>query len=129
MKRYVKNIAFSALCLLAVACGGGNEPESVAKKFLEATTSGEIAEAKKYTDEQTGMMLGMTESMITPEKKAEMAKQKPDIEILSSEVKDSTAVVKYKITNTKTKESVEKQLDMKQVKGDWKVTVKKEGKN
>ena len=127
MKKIIAVFAFLALALV-VSCSGGNGPEEVAKKFLDATNTGEFGEAKKYADEKTGQMLGMVEGMMPPDKKAEMKKKAPKVEIISSEEKDSVAVVKYKLTG-EGQAGEEKSLDLKKEKGDWKVTINKEDKN
>lgn len=127
MKKIIAVFAFLSMALL-VSCSGGNSPEDVAKKFLEATNKGEYGEAKKYADEKTGQMLGMVEGMMPPDKKEEMKKKPVTVEIISSEEKDSIATVKYKLTG-EGQTGDEKSLDLKKEKGDWKVTINKEDKN
>lgn len=128
MKKIIAVFAFLSLGLL-VSCGNENGPEGVAKKFLEAVNKGEFDEAKKYTDEQTGQMLGMVGGMMTPEKKEEAKKKDIKVEIVSSEVKDSIATVKYKLTGKDAEGTDEKTLALKKVGDDWKVTINKEDKN
>lgn len=129
MKNIFKVIAVLAFGLSVISCGGGgNSAEGVANKFLEASNKGNFEEAKKYTDEQTAQMMTMMSSYLTPDKKAELEKRDIKIDILSSEEKDSTAVVKYKLTDGETKKTQESQLDLKKVNDEWKVTVNKEGK-
>ncbi|WP_116790584.1 DUF4878 domain-containing protein [Flavobacterium psychrotrophum] len=127
MKKIIAVFAFLALAMV-VSCSGGNGPEDVAKKFLDATNTGEFGEAKKYADEKTGQMLGMVEGMMPPDKKAEMKKKAPTVEIISSEEQDSIATVKYKLKGEGQGDE-EKTLSLKKEKGDWKVTINKEDKN
>jgi hypothetical protein len=123
MKKLFTIIAIA--CLTLISCSG-NGPEGVAKSFLSHTNKGEMAEAKKYCDEKTASILGMAESMLTPERIEEMKKKNVKIDIVSSEVKDETAKVTYQLTSEGEK-SDEKTLDLKKVDGDWKVTMNKEG--
>jgi hypothetical protein len=118
---------FSFLLLITLTSCSGNKAEGVAKKFLELTGKGEFAEAKKYCDEKTGQLLGMADSMLPADKKAELAKRKIDIEIISSEITDDKAKVKYKATGDG-EASVEKTLDLVKVDGEWKVSIDKEHK-
>ena len=128
MKKVIALVAFLSMTML-VSCSG-NGPEGVAKKFVELTTQGEFGEAKKYCDEKTGQLLGMAESMIPADKKAEAKKQKVNVEIISSEIKDDTAKVKYRATvegdKAGSENSGEKTLDLVKVDGKWKVTIDKE---
>jgi hypothetical protein len=125
MKKVIAVFAFLSMAML-VSCSG-NGPEVAAKKFLEAISSAEFAEAKKYCDDSTAGMIGMMEGMVTPDKKAEIKKQDVKIEITSSEVKDSTATVKYIATSKdKRDEKQEKELKLVKVGDDWKVTMGKE---
>lgn len=128
MKNIFKAFAIAAFGLLVVSCSGGNSAEDVATQFLEASNKGNFEEAKKYTDEQTGQMLTMMSGYLGPDKKAELEKKHIKVEILSSEEQDSTAVVKYKMTDEETKKSQDSQLNLKKVNDEWKVTVNKEGK-
>ncbi len=125
MKKVIAVIAFLSMAML-VSCSG-NGPEGVAQKFLEATSNGEFAEAKKYCDETTAGMIGMMEGMVTPEKKEEIKKEDLKVQIKSSEVKEDKATVKYTTTSkTKPEPSEEKELKLIKVGDDWKVTMGKE---
>ena len=125
MKKVVAVFAFLSMAML-VSCSG-NGPEEVAKKFLENTSNGEFTEAKKYCDQSTAGMIGMMESMITPEKKAEIKKEGLKIQIKSSEIKDDKATVKYTTTSaSKPTPSDEKELKLIKEGKEWKVTMGKE---
>ena len=50
-----------------------------------------------------------------------------DVEIVSSEVNDDKATVKYKVTGIENNDNQEKSLDLVKVDGDWKVDINKEG--
>jgi Domain of unknown function (DUF4878) len=119
MKKLFSVLAILSLTLF-VSCSGGGTPESVAEKFLAHMSKGEMDEAKKYCDKDTATMLGEMGDM-TPEQKEEMKKMDVKIEVISSDVKDETAVVKYKVTN-KGETSPEQSMNLKKVDGDWKVT-------
>lgn len=125
MKKIIALFSFLSLTLL-VSCGGGNGPEDVAQKFAEARAKGDYTTAKTYADATTGQMLDMLDQIMPKEEKEKQKKLDVKIEIISSEVKDSTAVVKFKSTSDK-KTSEEQKLDLKKIKGDWKVTTNKEG--
>jgi len=125
MKKLVAMLAILSMALF-VSCGKGNGPEGVAEKFLVSSTKGEFGEAKKYCDETTGAMMGMAEGMMTPEQKEEAKKKEVKVEIISSEEKDDTAKVKYKLM-AEGEEPIEKDLDLKKIDGEWKVTMNKEG--
>lgn len=126
MKKLVAIFAFLSMTML-VSCSG-NGPEGVAKKFLELTGKGDFAGAKKYCDEKTGQLLSMADSMLPADKKAEIAKKKVEIEIISSEEKGDKAKVKYKAKG-EGESGEEKTLDLVKVDGEWKVTIDKENGN
>lgn len=125
MKKVIAVFAFLSMAML-VSCSG-NGPETAAKKFLDAVTTGEFAEAKKYCDDNTAGMIGMMEGMVTPEKKAELTKEGVTIKITSSEIKDDKATVKYTTTTkAKSEPSEEKEIKLVKVGDEWKVTMGKE---
>ncbi|MEL1243599.1 DUF4878 domain-containing protein [Flavobacterium sp. DGU11] len=126
MRKLFAMLAIMSITLF-VSCGKESGPEGVAKSFIEHTTKGEFEEAKKYCDETTGQMMGMAGGMMTPEQKAEAKKKDVKIDIISSEIKEDKAVVKYKVT-AEGEDATEKTMDLKKVDGDWKVTMNKEGK-
>lgn len=126
MKKLFAMLAILSMTLF-VSCGKESGPEGVAEKFLVASTKGDFEEAKKYCDESTGAMMGMAAGMMTPEKKAEMEKKDVKVDIISTDIKEDTAVVKYKVT-AEGEDPAEKTMDLKKIDGDWKVTINKEGK-
>jgi len=111
-----------------VSCSNDSNPEAVAEKFLNHVNKGEFAEAKEYCDEQTASLIGMMESMVAG-KKDEMKKLDAKVEIISSEVTDDKATVKYKTTSTKEPTGTEQTLNLVKVDGKWKVTIDKENAN
>lgn len=111
-----------------VSCSNDSNPEAVAEKFLNHVNKGEFAEAKEYCDEQTASLIGMMESMVAG-KKDEMKKLDAKVEIISSEVTDDKATVKYKTTSTKEPAGTEQTLNLVKVDGKWKVTIDKENAN
>lgn len=135
MKTNFKNIANKTFMLLAfvsfgflASCSNDSNPEAVAEKFLNHVNKGEFAEAKEYCDEQTAQLIGMMESMVAG-KKDEMKKLDAKVEIISSEVKDDKATVKYKTTSAKEPTAAEQTLQLVKVDGKWKVTIDKENAN
>ena len=125
MKKIMMIATILSVMLLA-SCGKNSGPTGVAEKFLEHTSKGEFEEAKAYCDEPTAGLIGMAGAMITPEKKAELLKKDIKVDMISEEVKDSTAVVKYKVTG-EGEDGSEKTIDLKKIKDDWKVSINKEG--
>ncbi len=120
-------VALLSMTML-VSCSG-NGPEGVAKKFLELTNKGEFSKAKEYCDDSTAALIGMAENMAKDKVEA-MKEQNVKIEILSSEVNEEgdKATVKYKkIEEGQTAEdSLEKEITLKKIDGDWKVSIDKE---
>ncbi|MEZ0005233.1 hypothetical protein ABH942_000584 [Flavobacterium sp. 28YEA47A] len=111
-----------------VSCSNDSNPEAVAEKFLNHVNKGEFKEAKEYCDEQTASLIGMMESMAGA-KKDELKKNDAKVEIISSEVKDDKATVKYKTVGGKAETSAEQTLNLVKVDGKWKVTIDKENAN
>ncbi|HEU4496198.1 MAG TPA: DUF4878 domain-containing protein [Flavobacterium sp.] len=136
MKTNIKNIASKAFLVLGflsfslfASCSNDSNPEAVAEKFLNHVNKGEFAEAKEYCDEQTASLIGMMESMAAG-KKEELKKNDGKIEIISSEIKDDKATVKYKTVGGKAPASDKEQsLSLVKVDGKWKVTINKEDAN
>lgn len=131
----IKGIASKAFLILGflsfsffVSCSNDSNPEAVAEKFLNHVNKGEFAEAKEYCDEQTASMIGMLESMAAG-KKDELKNNKEKIEIISSEVVEDKATVKYKSTGGEASTDAEKTLNLVKVDGKWKVTIDKENAN
>lgn len=135
MKTNFKTIASKTFMLLAfvsfgflASCSNDNDPEAVAEKFLNHVNKGEFKEAKEYCDEQTAQLIGMMESMVAG-KKDEMKNADAKVEIISSEIKDDKATVKYKTTGGKEAATTEQSLQLVKVDGKWKVTIDKENMN
>lgn len=135
MKTTFKNIAAKAFLILGfvsftffASCSSDNDPEAVAKKFLDHVNKGEFKEAKEYCDEQTASLIGMMEGM-AGDKTKELKDSDVKVEIVSSEVKDDKATVKYKSTGGKSANSAEQTLNLVKVDGKWKVTIDKENAN
>lgn len=131
-----KSIASKAFLILGflsftffASCSNENDPEAVAKKFLDHVNKGEFKEAKEYCDEQTASLIGMMESM-AGDKTKELKDQDVKTEIISSEVKEDKATVKYKSTGGKAGTAgAEQTLNLVKVDGKWKVTIDKENPN
>lgn len=125
MKKVIAVLALASMSLF-VACSG-NGPEGTAEKFVLHSTKGEFEEAKKYGTESTGRLLSMAEAL-GGEKIAEMKEKNKDakVDIISSEVKDTTAVVKYKVTGMEGNDGTERSLNLVKRDNDWKVNMSKE---
>src|SRR5690606_17615403 len=125
MKKVIAVLALASMSLF-VACSG-NGPEGTAEKFVLHSTKGEFEEAKKYGTESTGRLLSMAEAL-GGEKIAEMKEKNKDakVEIISSEVKDTTAVVKYKVTGMEGNDGTERSLNLVKRDNAWKVNMSKE---
>ena len=135
MKTTFKSIAAKAFLILGfvsftffASCGNDNDPEAVAKKFLDHVNKGEFKEAKEYCDEQTASLIGMMEGM-AGDKTKELKDSDVKVEIVSSEVKEDKATVKYKTSGGKSANSAEQTLNLVKVDGKWKVTIDKENAN
>lgn len=135
MKTNIKSIASKAFLILGflsfsffVSCSNDSNPEAVAEKFLNHINNGEFAEAKEYCDEPTAQLIGMMESVMGG-KKDEMKNLNAKAEIISSEVNEDKATVKYKTTSTKEPNAVEQSLQLVKVDGKWKVSIDKENAN
>ena len=136
MKTNFKNIANKTFFLLAfvsfgflTSCSNDSNPEAVAEKFLNHINKGEFGEAKKYCDKKTADLIGMMESM-TAGKEAELKGKDIKAEIVSSEVKDDKASVKYKtVGKDAPAEAKEQSLELIKEDGKWKVTIDKENAN
>lgn len=131
-----KSIAGKAFLILGflsfsffVSCSNDSNPEAVAEKFLNHVNKGEFKEAKEYCDEQTASLIGMMESMAAGAKKDELKNNDAKVEIISSEVKDDKATVKYKTVGGKAPNAAEQTLNLVKVDGKWKVTIDKENAN
>jgi len=124
MRKLAAIIVLAATGLLASCSGNG--PEGVAEKFVVHSTKGEFAEAKKYCTESTGKLLSMAEAFAGDKIKDLKEKNKDvKVDIVSSEVQDTTAVVKYKLTGVEDA-TEEKSLDLVKRNDEWKVNVSKE---
>ncbi|NBL63659.1 DUF4878 domain-containing protein [Flavobacterium sp. NST-5] len=131
----IQSVAKKAMMLMAfisfitlTSCSGDN-PEAVAEKFLNHVNKAEFEEAKKYCDKKTGELIGMMASMAGG-KTAEMKDKDIKTEIISSEIKDEKASVKYKIVGKDAPaDSKEQSIDLIKEDGKWKVTIDKENAN
>ena len=126
--RQLKLIAITTLLSLSLFSCSGNGPEGVTKKFVKLTSQGEFTEAKELCTEKTASLLSMAEGF-AGDKISEMKEKNKDVdvEIVSSEVNDDKATVKYKVTGIENNDNQEKSLDLVKVDGDWKVDINKEG--
>ncbi len=126
-KKVMMLVAFVSFTALT-SCSGDN-PEAVAEKFLNHVNKAEFEEAKKYCDKKTGELIGMMASMAGG-KTEEMKNKDIKTEIISSEIKDEKASVKYKIVGKDAPaDSKEQSIDLIKEDGKWKVTIDKENAN
>lgn len=108
---------------LFVSCSEGNTPETVAKSFLLHTTKGEFAKAKKYADPATLSMFETIEKLGGEKMVEEAKKQEITIEILSSEVNENTAIVKYRSKSKENKNESEQSINLTKIDGKWKASI------
>lgn len=126
-KKLMMLVAFVSFGVLT-SCSGDN-PEGVAEKFLNHVNKGEFEEAKKYCDKKTGELIGMMASMAGG-KEAELKDKDIKAEIVSSEIKEDKATVKYKtVGKDAPADSKEQSIDLIKEDGKWKVTIDKENMN
>ncbi len=102
--------------------------EETALNFMNAVGKADFGEAAKYCDEPTGKLLESVKSFAEMGKsmggKVEKKAEKK-IKITKSEIKEETAVVFYKEEGN----DKEQQVELKKIKGDWKVSMNKEKMN
>lgn len=127
----MKQLKLAALALvlsLSLSSCSGNGPEDTAKKFIEYTNQGEFSKAKELSTDKTAAMLGMAEGFAQG-KMEEMKEKNKDVkvEIISSEVNEDKATVKFKLTGGENTSGSENQLNLVKVDGEWKVDMNKEG--
>ena len=123
MKKYViLSLLAVALTAFISSCGGvANDPESVAKAYLDAVAEMDFDKAKTFCTEETAAMLDMMKGLMgemDDEKKEEMKNAKR--EIIKSEEDGDKAVVTYETDDG------EQTIELKKVDGDWKVHQEKE---
>lgn len=108
------------------ACGGSSDnPQDVAKDFLNALNDKDYSKAKDLGTENTAMMIGMIESMAkmapdslkNDEDKADM----DAIEWGDTKIDGDNATCFYSTPDKK-----DQKLDLKKVDGKWKVDMKKD---
>ncbi len=120
MKRLAFYLAFLATTLL-VSCAG-NGPEGAAESFITHTSKGEFEEAKKFSTESTAAFLSMAQEFEAEQLKQMKEKNKDvKVEIVSSDVKDSTATVTYKVSGFEGAKNEDSQLSLVKKEGEWKV--------
>lgn len=120
--KQLKLIAITALLSLSLFSCSENGPEVTAEKFINLTNQGDFAEAKKLGTKNTAEFLSMLESMLG-DQRAEMKEKNKDlkIEIISTDVKDDTAKVTYKVTGGG--EGKDQHLDLVKINGEWKADI------
>lgn len=108
--------------IFVISCGNkDNTPEVVTQKFITAVNQEKFDEAKKYCDEQTAQMLDMLASISNRAEKPNQ-ETKVDFKVVKVEKNgDDKAKVFYTVNNEK-----ETSLDLKKIKGEWKVSIDKE---
>ncbi|MCD4793044.1 MAG: DUF4878 domain-containing protein [Bacteroidales bacterium] len=105
-----------------VSCGGSSDnPQDVAKNFMEALTDQDYDKAKDLGTENTIMMIGMIESMASMAPEGEEAEDMGEITWGETEIDGDKATCFYS-----TPDKADQQVDLLKVDGDWKVDMKKE---
>jgi hypothetical protein len=124
MKKTIISAFAIAMTWMITSCSSGDAPKTVATKFLTATAEQNYDEAKKYATEETGQVLDMVSGMAKAMGEG-TAKEKESFEVISEKIDGETATVTYK----KKGEEAEQTLKLKQVSGEWKVSMGKEDMN
>ncbi len=111
--------------LFFAACGGSSDnPQDVAKDFLQALADKDYDKAKELGTDNTAMMIGMIESMaaMAPDSLQEDDSADMDaIEWGETEIDGDNAVCHYSSPDQK-----DQKIDLKKVDGKWKVDMKKD---
>lgn len=126
--RKIKLVAVLALLSISLFSCSGSGPEATAKQFVTLTSQGDLAEAKKLCTAETASLLAMAEGFMAKEKdKLKEQNKNIAVEVISTEITDDKAKVKYKITGAKDATKEEQEIDLVKIDGDWKVNINKEG--
>ncbi len=111
------------LILGIVACGGSDNPRSIAEKFLKAMSSQDYESAKKYGTEETGKLLDMMSGFT--KMSLDSVGKDLSFEILREKIEGDNAVIFYKEGGREG----ELQLPLVKTDGKWKVLLSKESIN
>ena len=105
-----------------VSCGGSSDnPQDVAKGFMDALGDQDYDKAKDLGTENTIMMIGMIESMASMAPEGEDSEEMGEITWGETEIDGDNAICFYS-----TEDKADQQVDLVKVDGDWKVDMKKE---
>ena len=120
MKYYLYAAIGIVFSLISCTSEQQNTPEAVVKGFITAVNKNNFAEAKRYGDSTVIARMTQREEMLGVYK-GEIP-QKPEIDFKVIEVTPTdpqSAIVTYSISATETY----KQLKVRQIAGQWKVTL------
>ncbi len=101
--RYKLYISFILLLFTGTACSEKGEVRSVATNYLKALVDYRLDDAKKFGDESAIYFLDRQQRIIdswTPEEREKARKnlENTEVEILNIDIKETKAIVKYKLT-------------------------------
>ncbi len=121
-KKITAILSIIALLSLLAACGGGSDPESVAKSFMDALLKGNFSKAAKYATEESAQALNMLAAFgdqALGDQAAEL--EKVEYKITGSSINGDNATV------TIESEGQSSDLNLQKESGKWKVAFDKEG--
>lgn len=115
---------FLAFALLMVGCG--DSPKTVAKKYVQALSNGDVEEANKYSTSRTHVLNGFAASMINlGDNLGEDASKSSDLKEGLEEIKNARIEIDGDVAKIYSKEDKEDPMILKKVNGDWKVDIEK----
>jgi predicted glutamine amidotransferase len=116
----INSVLLVASFIVFFACNGSDTPRSVAEKFLDAMSSQDFEEARKYGTDETEKLLDMMSGFKKMTNDSSIANVK--YEIIREKIEGEKATIFY------TEEGREGELQLPLVKqeGKWKVLMSKE---
>ena len=120
MKYYLYAVIGIVFSLISCTSEQQNTPEAVVKGFITAVNKNNFAEAKRYGDSTVIARMTQIEEMLGVYKGEIPQNPKIDFKVIEVTPTDAqSAIVTYSISATETY----KQLKVRQIAGQWKVTL------
>ena len=110
---------FLAFALLMVGCS--DSPKTVAKKYVQALSNGDVEEANKYSTSRTHVLNGFAASMINL---GEDTSKSSDLKEGLEEIENARVEIDGDVAKIYSKEGKDPMI-LKKVNGDWKVDIEK----
>lgn len=115
---------FLAFALLMVGCS--DSPKTVAKKYVQALSNGDVEEANKYSTSRTHVLNGFAASMINlGDNLGEDASKSSDLKEGLEKFENARVEIDGDVAKIYSKEDKEDPMILKKVNGDWKVDIEK----